>query len=146
VTITVVIAHEVTDELVAGLNHLLPQLSTSAQPLTASLVHELVNAQVSSLFIATDDDGIIVGTLTLVAFSIPTGLRVWIVDVVVDESGRGKGIGEALTVAAIDEASRLGARTIDLTSRPSRAAANSLYQRLGFEPRETNVYRLMIGT
>ena len=144
--ITVTIATQVSDELVASLNHLLPQLSTTAQPLTTSHVHEIVNSSVSSLFVANDENGNVVGTLTLVAFVIPTGLRVWIEDVVVDESGRGKGVGEALTIAAIEEASRRGARSIDLTSRPSRAAANSLYQRLGFEPRETNVYRFLVET
>lgn len=142
----VTIAREVTDELVAGLNHLLPQLSSSAPPLTTLQVSEIVNSPVSSLFIATDEDGTIVGTLTFVAFVIPTGLRAWIEDVVVDVSGRGKGIGEALTVAAMDEAARLGARSIELTSRPSRAAANSLYQRLGFEPRETNVFRYTLDS
>jgi ribosomal protein S18 acetylase RimI-like enzyme len=146
VAITVTMATLVTDELVASLNHLLPQLSTTAQPLTMSSVNEIVNSPASTLFLATDDDQNLVGTLTLVAFVIPTGLRVWIEDVVVDEAGRGMGVGEALTISAIKEASRLGARSIDLTSRPSRAAANSLYQRLGFEPRETNVYRFSVET
>jgi ribosomal protein S18 acetylase RimI-like enzyme len=31
--------------------------------------------------------------------------------------------------------------TVDLTSRPSREAANRLYQRAGFQLRETNLYR-----
>jgi len=83
----------------------------------------------------------IVGTLTLVVFRIPTGLRAWIEDVVVDESARGRGVGEALTMAAIGLAAGAGARTVDLTSRPTREAANRLYRRLGFELRETNVYR-----
>jgi ribosomal protein S18 acetylase RimI-like enzyme len=79
--------------------------------------------------------------LTLVVFRIPTGVRAWIEDVVVDESARGHGVGEALNRAALDGARRKGAKTVDLTSRPSRAAANRLYQRLGFVARETNVYR-----
>ena len=83
----------------------------------------------------------IVGTLTLVVFRIPTGVRAWIEDVVVDESARGRGVGEALTVAAIGLATGAGARTVDLTSRPTREAANRLYRRLGFELRDTNVYR-----
>jgi len=86
-------------------------------------------------------DGNIVGLLTLVVFRIPTAVRAWIEDVVVDESARGKGVGEALNRAALDEARRRGAKTVDLTSRPSRAAANRLYQRIGFVARETNVYR-----
>jgi len=86
-------------------------------------------------------DGRVVGLLTLVVFRIPTAVRAWIEDVVVDESARGKGVGEALNRAALDEARRRGAKTVDLTSRPSRAAANRLYQRIGFVARETNVYR-----
>ena len=86
-------------------------------------------------------DGAIVGTLTLVVFRIPTGVRAWIEDVVVDSSARGAGVGERLNRAAVEEANRLGARTVDLTSRPNREAANRLYRRLGFVERSTNVYR-----
>jgi ribosomal protein S18 acetylase RimI-like enzyme len=79
--------------------------------------------------------------LTLVVFRIPTGVRAWIEDVVVDQDARGRGVGAALNQAAIRLAGEHGARTVDLTSRPSREAANRLYSRLGFVPRETNVYR-----
>ena len=85
--------------------------------------------------------GPIVGMLTLVTFRLPTGVRAWIEDVVVDSGSRGQGVGEALTQAAIELATARGAQTVDLTSRPSREAANRLYRRMGFEPRETNVYR-----
>ena len=81
------------------------------------------------------------GSLTLVTFRIPTGMRAWIEDVVVDESARGAGVGEALNVAALEVARQRGCKTVDLTSRPSREAANRLYQRLGFKPRDTNIYR-----
>ena len=86
-------------------------------------------------------DGVIVGSLTLVMYRIPTGLKAWIEDVVVDEAARGSGVGEALNFAAIDEARRRGAKAVNLTSRPSREAANRLYQRIGFSARDTNVYR-----
>ncbi len=82
-----------------------------------------------------------VGSLTLACYRIPTGLKAWIEDVVVDESARGLGVGEALNVAAIDESRQRGAKNVSLTSRSSREAANRLYQRLGFEPYETNLYR-----
>jgi ribosomal protein S18 acetylase RimI-like enzyme len=78
---------------------------------------------------------------TLATFRTPTGLRAWIEDVVVDDAGRGRGVGTALTEAMLDRARELGCRTVDLTSRPSREAANRLYQRAGFVARETNVYR-----
>jgi len=136
-------ATEVTEELVAGLNHLLPQLSTNASPLSTSDVEELIASPASVVFVARDEDRI-VGSLTLVIFAIPTGLRAWIEDVVVDGSARGKGVGEALTNAAIEESRRRNVRSIDLTTRPSREAANRLYARLGFELRETNVYRFSL--
>ena len=93
------------------------------------------------LLLARDAGGAVVGMLTLAVFRIPTGLRAWIEDVVVDEAARGQGVGAALTQVAIEIATRRGARTVDLSSRPSREAANRLYQRLGFVQRETNVYR-----
>jgi ribosomal protein S18 acetylase RimI-like enzyme len=86
-------------------------------------------------------DGEVVGSLTLAFYRIPTGLKAWIEDVVVDDTARGRGLGEALNRAALDEARRRGAKDVSLTSRPSREAANRLYRRIGFEPRETNVYR-----
>jgi ribosomal protein S18 acetylase RimI-like enzyme len=142
-SVQVEIANEVTNELVAGLNRLLPQLSASASPLTTADVEELVASPVTTVFIARDDERI-VGSLTLVVFPIPTGLRAWIEDVVVDGSARGAGVGEALTNAAIEESRRRHVRSIDLTTRPSREAANRLYARLGFELRETNVYRYSV--
>jgi ribosomal protein S18 acetylase RimI-like enzyme len=134
-------ATEVTDELVAAFARLIPQLSRSSPPPTGAELTEIVNSPATTVFVARSTEGAIVGALTLVVFRIPTAVRAWIEDVVVDDSARGQGAGEALSQAALAEADRAGARTVDLTSRPSRAAANRLYQRLGFELRETNVYR-----
>lgn len=142
-TLTVEIARVVSDELVEGLNRLLPQLSNSAASLTYADVTRLVQSPCSNVFVARSD-GAVVGTLTLVVFPIPTGLRAWIEDVVVHESARGTGVGAALTWAAVDEAKSRNVRSIDLTTRPSREGANRLYARLGFERRETNVYRFSI--
>ena len=103
-------------------------------------LNEVISSGSSVLFIARVENQI-VGSLTLATFRIPTGIRAWIEDVVVDESARGHGVGEALNLAALDEAKRRGAITVELTSRPSREAANRLYLRLGFVSRETNVYR-----
>jgi len=94
--------------------------------------------------VARDVDGRIVGTLTLAVFRIPTGVRAWIEDVVVDDGARGKGVGDALVDAAVIKARAAGAKTVDLTSRPSREAANRLYVRKGFELRTTNVYRIVV--
>jgi len=129
-----------TPELTTALNALIPQLSSSASPLSESDVAELVANESVTLLIAKSGETV-VGTLTLVTFPIPTGLRAWIEDVVVDEEARGLGVGVALTSAAIDIATSLGVKSIDLTSRPSREAANAMYVKIGFEKRETNVYR-----
>ncbi|KLR61063.1 acetyltransferase (GNAT) family protein [Actinobacteria bacterium IMCC26207] len=131
----------VTTELVEALAHLIPQLSASSAVPTAAELEEMLGAGASHLLVAHDDSGPILGCMTLVVFRIPTGVRAWIEDVVVDSSARGKGVGEALNAAALELAAGLGARTVDLTSRPSREAANRLYRRLGFVERETNVYR-----
>lgn len=136
-------ATEVTDELVAAFEMLIPQLSSSNPAPSREQLAEIINAPASALLIARVD-GRIVGSLTLATFRIPTGLRAWIEDVVVDESARGQGVGEALNTAAINEAKARGAITVELTSRPSREAANRLYQRLGFVARDTNVYRFTI--
>ncbi len=139
-TVSVEIATTVTPDLVEAMGALLPQLSSSAPALGAAEVSEIVESPATTLFVARDGERV-VGSLTLAVFRLPTGLRAWIEDVVVDQAARGQGVGEALNRAAVAEASRLGCRTVDLTSRPSREAANRLYQRLGFERRETNLYR-----
>jgi ribosomal protein S18 acetylase RimI-like enzyme len=140
--------------LVRAIHHLLPQLSGSARLPSGLEIDEIVASRATTLLFASDDGarsdeadqageqgGPIVGMLTLVTFRLPTGVRAWIEDVVVDTGARGRGVGEALTQAAIELAADRGAQTVDLTSRPSREAANRLYRRMGFEPRETNVYR-----
>ena len=142
-SLEITIPTHVDDHLVDGLNHLLPQLSSSAPPLTTEAVQALVDEPAVTIFVASDE-GRIVGSLTLVIFPIPTGLRAWSEDVVVDDAARGLGAGRALTQAAIDESGARGVRSIDLTSRPSRVAANAMYVKMGFVARETNVYRFTL--
>ena len=138
-------AVEVTPALVDAFRRLVPQLSSSAPPPGPDELREMVNAPGTRLFVARDGETI-VGTLSLIIFRIPTGVRAWIEDVIVDSQVRGRGVGEALNRAAIAVAEAAGARTVDLTSRPSREAANRLYQRIGFVARETNVYRYSVPT
>jgi ribosomal protein S18 acetylase RimI-like enzyme len=140
---TIRAATEVDERLVADFARLIPQLSSSSSPPTAGELLAIVDNPHSVLFLA-ELDGAVVGSLTLAFYRIPTGLKAWIEDVVVDESARGHGVGEALNLAAIDEARARGAKNVSLTSRPSREAANRLYQRLGFEPYETNLYRFTL--
>ncbi|HEX9994291.1 MAG TPA: GNAT family N-acetyltransferase [Acidimicrobiales bacterium] len=135
-----------TPALVAAMDRLVPQLSRSNPPPTEAELDEIVRSPATVLFVAEDDDGTILGSLTLALFRIPTAMRAWIEDVVVDESARGQGVGEALNRAALERAREAGAKTVDLTSRPSREAANRLYRRIGFHQRDTNVYRYDLTT
>ena len=128
--------------MVEALAKLIPQLSSSASALTSDQVRAIVESPATVLLIARrEEDRAIVGTLTLALFRIPTGLRAWIEDVIVDQAATGAGIGQLLTTAAINRARQAGARTLDLTSAPRREAANHIYEKLGFDLRETNVYR-----
>jgi len=138
--IEISICDNVDETVVAALGKLIPQLSASSSLPSAEQLSEILDHDASTLLLARDGDTI-VGSMTLVIFPIPTGMRAWIEDVVVDERARGQGVGEALNRRAMEIAVMAGAKTVDLTSRPSRKAANRLYQRLGFTARETNVYR-----
>jgi ribosomal protein S18 acetylase RimI-like enzyme len=141
VGVEVEVVRDATDEALKAFDRLLPQLSRSAQALDAEALRALVTWPGNRLLVARVG-GDIVGALTLVMFPIPTGWRAWIEDVVVDEAARGQGVGAALTREAVRLARADGARTVDLTSRPSREAANRLYERLGFQLRDSKVYRL----
>jgi len=145
VDVEIEVVQKVTDEIVEAFGRLLPQLSTSARPLDVSALTKIATAEASNVLIARVG-GEIVGTLTVVIFPIPTGVRAWIEDVVVDQEARGKEfggkrVGEALTIEAIRLARDADAKTVDLTTRPSRVAAGKLYERLGFEQRNSRVYR-----
>ncbi len=136
----------VDDELVQAMADLIPQLSSSSPPPSHEELAEIVGSDATHLLVARDGDGPglggrIVGSMTLAVFRIPTGVRAWVEDVVVDGDARGQGVGETLNLAAREVAGRRGARAVDLPSRPSREAANRLYRRIGVVQRETNVYR-----
>lgn len=134
-------ATSVDDALVEAFARLVPQVSSSSPAPSREHLEALVDDPHTTVFIARADDGTIVGTLTFVVVRIPTGTRSWIEDVVVDEAARGEALGERMTEAAIEKARTLGVEKIDLTSRPSREAANHIYKKMGFQQRETNVYR-----
>lgn len=171
--LSVTAVEEVTESLVGAVHRLLPQLSSSARLPSGAEVSEIVSSPATTLFVAklalgdghagaaiasdeertspqepegdTESGSQIVGMLTLVVFRIPTGVRAWVEDVVVDQSVRGQGVGGALIRAAVERAMARGAVTVDLTSRPSRQAANRLYQQSGFQLRQTSVYRFKLG-
>ena len=138
------IAQAATSQLVDAFARLIPQLSKSSPPPTRDELQEMISSPATDVLIAKEGDDIL-GALTLIVFRIPTGVRAWIEDVVVDDAARGKGVGDLLNRFALERAAAKGAKTVDLTSRPSREAANRLYQRIGFAPRDTNVYRFELG-
>jgi ribosomal protein S18 acetylase RimI-like enzyme len=153
VAVTVEVLPEVTDEAVKAFGRLMPQLSRSAPPPDHEMLARVVACPANTVLIARAEPadgaghaGEIIGSLILAIFPVPTGIRAWIEDVVVDEAARGHGAGTALTLEALRLASARGARTVDLTSRPSREAAGRLYERLGFERRETRLYRFTTGS
>ena len=132
--------NEADEDTLAAINRLLPQLSGSVRPISLERLGELADSGATRIYLAKEGS-VVLGMLSLVVFSIPTGTKAWVEDVVVDGQARGKGVGKSLVRHALEEASRLKAKAVDLTSRPSREAANLLYQSLGFEVRQTNVYR-----
>jgi ribosomal protein S18 acetylase RimI-like enzyme len=130
---------EPDQHLVAAVERLVPQLSPRRTPPSLAELAEVADARGTALLVAVEEDEVL-GMLTLVLYRVPTGIRGWIHDVVVDEGARGRGVGGALTAEALRLAEEAGAVSVELTTRAERAEANRLYQRLGFEPRETNVY------
>lgn len=134
---------EFRPEITKAINRLLPQLSGTSPELTAVNLKRIIESPASHLYMA-GDGGSYYGMLTLVSYRIPTGLKVWIEDVVVADEARGRGVGRSLIRHAIDLAHEMGAKTLNLTSRPSRTAANRLYKKMGFTLRETNVYQYNI--
>jgi ribosomal protein S18 acetylase RimI-like enzyme len=142
--LTIEVADTADAALCAAVAALIPQLSSSAPPTALSELQRIIEDPATTLLLARQGDRV-VGMLTLAVFTVPTGVRAWIEDVVVDDGARGAGVASALVESALEHADRQGARTVDLTSRPQREAANRLYVRLGFERRETNVYRRTLG-
>ncbi len=136
---------EMSQRVLDAFDSLVPQLSSTSPKPSWEEMEEIIKSKCSILLAAVDENdenGKIFGSMTLVVFRTPTGIRSWIEDVVVDQSARGQGIGEALVKAAVERAKKENAKSIDLTSRPSREAANRLYRRCGFVQRDTNIYRM----
>jgi ribosomal protein S18 acetylase RimI-like enzyme len=144
-SVTISVASEGdAEELHAALQHLVPQLSKSNPPPSLDAVRAMLAHDSVTQFLARREDGTIVGVSTLATFPVPTATRSWVEDVIVDEASNNQGIGRLLIDAMAARAKELGAKTVDLTSRPSREAANHLYRKAGFEVRDTNVYRMTL--
>lgn len=140
----IIVAQTVNDKIVKSLQRLIPQLTELGDPITQESLEELVHSKESELLLAVDEQEKIVGTLSLVVFTIPTGKKAFIEDVIVDAEARGKGLGEQLLSKAIALAKEKKVKRLELSSRPVRVPANSLYQKMGFKIRETNFYRLQL--
>ena len=124
-----------------NINNLLSQLSDSVHTITEEELNSLLSSSQSHLYVL-ESDGQFIGMTTLCLYQCPTGWKAWIEDVVVDQNHRGKGYGKLMVRKAMEECKNRGNVTLMLTSRPSRIVANQLYQSLGFEKRETNVYKM----
>ena len=135
---------QANDELYEAFQRLVPQLTNNNPPPSLNDLTALVRDSSSTLMVARNDHGEIIGALTLTVYRVPTGNRSIIEDVIVDNSARGQGIGEALIKHAIEVAREKGASNISLTCNPMREAANRLYQRMGFKKRETNAYQIKL--
>ena len=139
---------EMSQKVYDTFERLIPQLSSNAKIPTWEELEDIISSKAGIVLAAVDDEDPeekILGTMTLVVFRIPTGVRAWVEDVVVDNEARRRGIGEKLIRASIARAEAEGAKTIDLTSRPTRVEAHRLYKRCGFEIRETCVFRRKLG-
>ncbi|MEQ1788687.1 MAG: GNAT family N-acetyltransferase [Acidimicrobiales bacterium] len=143
VTVEVAGEHD-AEELTAALQLLVPQLSRSNPPPPLDAVRAMLAHEAITQFVARRDDGSIVGVSTLATFPIPTAIRGWVEDVIVDEASNNQGIGRMLLDAMVARARELGCKTVDLTSRPHRQAAHRLYEKAGFEVRDTSVYRFTL--
>jgi ribosomal protein S18 acetylase RimI-like enzyme len=138
------IVTQADEELYNAFQRLVPQLTNNNPPPSLNDLAALVRDSSSTLMIARNDHGEIVGALVLTVYRVPTGIRSIIEDVIVDNSARGQGIGEALMKRAIEVAREKGASNISLTSNPMRESANRLYLRVGFKKRETNAYQIKL--
>ncbi len=134
---------EASEFYVDAINALLKQLSSSPVLFTIDNLQAIVSSEASHLFILECDNKP-VGMLTVGEYLAPTGRKMWIEDVVVDEECRGRSFGAMLVKYAMDFASSLGTGTLMLTSRPARVAANALYRSCGFSLKETNMYKMSI--
>jgi ribosomal protein S18 acetylase RimI-like enzyme len=135
-----------TKEVYQAFQNLIPQLTQNSAPPSYEDLEAMAGSSNIYVFLAYNGDivPVIVGSATLATFQTPTGKHGWIEDVIVDKDVRRQGLGQKLTQACLDKAKQIGLTEVNLTSRPSREAANALYQSMGFQKRQTNVYRFAL--
>ncbi len=143
VSVRIESATEASAELQGVLAALLPQLGQSVPVPSLDHLKAMVADPAVTLLLARDGSEIL-GTAAVVVYTTPIWVKARIEDVVVDQAARGRGVGEALVKECIEVARHRGAAVVELQSARSREAANRLYSRLGFELRDSNVYRLTL--
>lgn len=136
---------EVTTELQESLARLLPQLNPRLLVPDLERLRRLLADPAVALLVARDGDQI-VGTTTVVIYTTPFWIKARLDEVVVDAGARGKGVGEALVKAALEVGRERGAQVAELQSGrgEARAAAHRLYERLGFQIRDSDVMRVVL--
>jgi GNAT superfamily N-acetyltransferase len=143
--IRIEVVREATSELHAALARLLPQLNAKLPLPDLVRLRRLVADPAVTLLVARDGDEI-AGTTTVIVYTTPFWIKARLDEVVVDESARGQGVGEALVKAALEIGRERGAQVAELQSGtgPGREAAHRLYLRLGFKIRDTDVMRIVL--
>ena len=137
---------EVTPQIHAALARLLPQLNSRLPVPSAERLQRIIDDPAVTLLVAKDG-GEIIGTSTVIVYSTPFWIKARLDEVVVDDSARGRGVGEALVKACLEIGRERGAEVAELQPGrgPERAVAHRLYERIGFKLRETDVFRIELG-
>ncbi|KIO75972.1 hypothetical protein TH53_17535 [Pedobacter lusitanus] len=133
-----------TSEIKNTVAYFLKLLQGNSTGISDHQLQEIISSENSHLFFAINDHDVYMGMLTVGIYQSPTGKKAWIEDVVVDEAFRGQGVGQTLTTFAVRFARQHQVDLLALTSSPVRVAANNLYKKLGFQPKETNVYKMIL--
>jgi len=135
---------EFSEEVVAAVQHLITLEGSHYQPFSDDDLKEMIQNPHGFLYIARDaSTKAIAGMVFLAIYRIPYAKKAYIDDVVIDEKFRGRGVATRLLEKSIEEAKKHQVSYVMLTAHPTRVA-NNLYEKLGFQKRETNVYRLYI--
>ncbi|OGI25223.1 MAG: hypothetical protein A3J76_02245 [Candidatus Moranbacteria bacterium RBG_13_45_13] len=134
---------KITGKLIDSINELLEVLLPGIEGINLERIKKLLENPFLDVFIL-EIDGRVAGMVSLHYMETLVKKSAWVEDVVVHPKHQGKGLGKKMMKHVIREAGKKGVKHLDLTSNSKRVAANSLYQKLKFEPRETNVYRLKV--
>jgi GNAT superfamily N-acetyltransferase len=136
---------EMSAEILEALQRLLPQLNPRLPLPTAERLQRIIDDPDVTLVVARDG-GRISGTTTVIVYTTPYWIKARLDEVVVDAEARGKGVGEAMVRYCLEVGRRKGAQVVELQSgrAEQRAAAHRLYKRIGFEVRDSDIFRIIL--